>query len=70
VADLLSVKGKLVGIFFYGQPSPSGPPFTLTETESEQLFKRHFQLVRSEPVTDSLPLFRDMERWQEWLKAI
>jgi hypothetical protein len=70
VADLLSVKGKLVGIFFYGQPSPSGPPFPLTETESEQLFKRHFQLVRSEPVTDSLPLFRDMERWQEWLKAI
>src|SRR6516165_4007657 len=61
VADLLSVKGKLVGIFFYGQPSPSGPPFPLTETESEQLFKRHFQLVRSEPVTDSLPLFRDME---------
>jgi hypothetical protein len=46
----------------------SGPPFPLTETKGEQLFKRHFQLVRSELVTDSLPLFRDMERWQEWLK--
>jgi hypothetical protein len=24
--------------------------------------------VRSEALTDSLPLFRDMEKWQEWLK--
>jgi hypothetical protein len=24
--------------------------------------------MRSEQVTDSLPLFRDLERWQEWLK--
>lgn len=68
VADLLSVEGKLIGIFLYGQASMSGPPFPLTETEAEQLLKRHFQLVRSEPVTDSLPLFRSMERWQEWLK--
>jgi hypothetical protein len=35
---------------------------------AEQLFNKGFELVRSEMMTDSLPLFRDMERWQEWLK--
>jgi hypothetical protein len=25
--------------------------------------------VRSELVTDSLPLFRGKERWQEWLRT-
>jgi hypothetical protein len=65
VADLLSVQGKLIGIFLYGQPSTSGPPFPLAEIEAEQLFKTHFQLVRSEAVKDSLPLFRNMEQWQE-----
>ena len=68
MADLLSPGGRLVGIFLYGQPSMSGPPFPLTETQADQLFKRRFKLVRSEPLTDSLPLFRDMERWKEWLK--
>jgi SAM-dependent methyltransferase len=68
MADLLSAGGRLIGIFLYGQRSLSGPPFPLTDTDAEQLFERRFQLVRSEVVTDSLPLFRDMERWQEWLK--
>ena len=68
-ADLLTPAGKLVGVFLYGQRSSSGPPFPLTEAEAEQLFKNRFQLVRSEAMTDSLPLFRGMERWQEWLKV-
>jgi len=68
VAEILSPGGRLIGVFLYGQRSSSGPPFPLTEPEANQLFKKHFQLVRSEVVTDSLPLFRDMERWQEWLK--
>ena len=68
MADLLSPGGRLIGVFLYGQPSLSGPPFPLTDTDAEQLFERRFHLVRCEPVTDSLPLFRDMERWQEWLK--
>ena len=68
MADLLSPGGRLIGVFLYGQRSPSGPPFALTDTDAGQLFERRFQLVRSEVVTDSLPLFRDMERWQEWLK--
>lgn len=68
MADLLPSGGRLIGVFLYGQTRSSGPPFPLTEPEAEQLFKKRFQLVRSEAMTDSLPLFRDMERWQEWLK--
>jgi SAM-dependent methyltransferase len=68
VADLLLPGGRLIGLFLYDQSSLSGPPFPLTRTEGAQLFNSCFQLIRSEPVTDSLPLFRDMERWQEWLK--
>ena len=67
-ADLLLPGGRLIGVFLYGQRRASGPPFPLTELEAEQLFKKRFQLLQSEEMTDSLPLFRDMERWQEWLK--
>jgi Thiopurine S-methyltransferase (TPMT) len=70
VADLLSAEGRLIGIFFYAQQSASGPPYPLTEKQAEQLFESQFRLVRSDMVTDSLPLFRGMERWQEWLKKI
>src|SRR5262245_30653602 len=68
MAELLSPGGKLIGAFLYGQRSSSGPPFPITDLEAEQLFKKNFQLVRSELMTDSLPLFRNMERWQEWLQ--
>ena len=68
MADLLSPGGRLIGVFLYGQRPSSGPPFPLTEPDVEHLFKKRFQLLRSDPMTDSLPLFRDMERWQEWLK--
>jgi SAM-dependent methyltransferase len=68
MADLLVPGGRLIGVFLYGQRPSSGPPFPLTDLEANQVFKKHFQLVRSEVVTDSLPLFRNMERWQEWLK--
>jgi SAM-dependent methyltransferase len=68
-ADLLSPGGRLIGVFLYGQKAGSGPPFPLTVSETQQLFKPRFELVVSEPVSDSLPLFRDMERWQEWRKV-
>jgi len=67
MADLLSPEGRLIGIFLYGQRADS-PPYPLTDEEAEQLFQKRFRLVRSELVRDSLPLFRGMERWQEWLK--
>jgi SAM-dependent methyltransferase len=68
MADLLLPGDKLIGVFLYGQRSSSGPPFPLTEPEAEQLFNKRFKLARSEAMTDSLPLFRDMEQWQEWLQ--
>jgi SAM-dependent methyltransferase len=68
MANLLLPGGKLIGVFLYGQLSSSGPPFPLTEPEAERLFNKRFKLARSEAMTDSLPLFRDMEQWQEWLK--
>ena len=70
MAALLLPGGSLIGVFLYGQRPSSGPPFPLTEPEAEQLFKKRFELVRSEPTTDALPLFRDMERWQEWQKPV
>jgi SAM-dependent methyltransferase len=70
VADLLGPGGRLIGFFLYGQnPGVSGPPFALTESEAQQLFEARFQLLRSEAVIDSLPLFRNMEKWQEWQKV-
>lgn len=68
MADLLMPGGRLIGVFLYGQRPSPGPPFPLTDAEANKLFKKRFQLVRSDVVTDSLPLFRDMESWQEWLK--
>jgi SAM-dependent methyltransferase len=67
MAALLSPGGKLIGLFFYGQQQ-SGPPYPLTDKQADLLFQKRFRLVRSELVTDSLPLFRGMEKWQEWLK--
>jgi SAM-dependent methyltransferase len=68
MSELLALGGKLIGVFLFGERQSAGPPFPIGDTEAEQLFKTCFQLVRSEAVTDSLPLFRDLERWQEWRK--
>jgi SAM-dependent methyltransferase len=68
MADLLVPGGRLIGVFLHGETRSSGPPFPVTELEAEQLFKKRFELARTEAMTDSLPLFRDMEKWQEWLK--
>jgi Thiopurine S-methyltransferase (TPMT) len=70
VAGLLSFGGRLIGIFLYAEQSAPGPPYPLTEKQAEQLFASRFRLARTELVADSLPLFRGMERWQEWLKTI
>jgi SAM-dependent methyltransferase len=70
MADLLSSRGRLIGFFFYAEQPLPGPPYPLTNGQAEQLFQSRFQLVRNASVTDSLPLFQGMERWQEWLKTI
>lgn len=65
VADLLRPGGLLVGVFFYGHESEP-PPFPLTQERAAKLFGKDFWLRRNDAVTDSLPIFRDQEKWQEW----
>jgi len=65
VAQLLSVGGKLVGFFFYGN-EPEPPPYPLSDRRAIELLDKQFQLVRNEAVSDSVPMFAGMERWQEW----
>jgi Thiopurine S-methyltransferase (TPMT) len=65
IAGLLRAGGKLVGFFFYGNESDP-PPYPLSDKEALKLFERQFELVRTEAVSDSLPMFTGTERWQEW----
>jgi SAM-dependent methyltransferase len=63
--QLLRPGGKLAGIFLYGgQGEP--PPYPLTPAKATELFGKNFSLIKTVPVTDSLPLFAGNERWQEW----
>jgi SAM-dependent methyltransferase len=65
VRQLLRPSGKLAGIFLYGgQGEP--PPYPLTPAKATELFGKNFSLIKTVPVTDSLPLFAGNERWQEW----
>jgi len=65
MAELLQ-KGKvLAGVFLYGE-EPDPPPYPLTEAQATELLGEVFELIRSDPVSDSLQLFGGMERWQEW----
>jgi SAM-dependent methyltransferase len=66
VCELLKPNGHLVGYFYYQTPSLElGPPYGFAWGTSDELFARHFLLIRDVPVTDSLPLFEGRERWQE-----
>lgn len=67
VAQLLSVGGKLVGFFLYGN-EPEPPPYPLGDKRANELFDKQFRLVRNEAVSDSVPMFAGMERWQEWIR--
>ena len=65
VRQLLRPSGKLAGIFLYGgQADP--PPYPLTQTKASELLGKSFSLIKTQPVTDSMPLFAGNERWQEW----
>ncbi len=65
VAQLLRPGGKLAGFFFYGS-EPDPPPYPLSDQAARALFEERFELVRSESVFDSLPMFAGAEKWQEW----
>jgi SAM-dependent methyltransferase len=65
MTGLLRPNGKLVGIFFYGQQTDP-PPYPLNPEKASELFREKFYLTKNVPVSDSLPIFRGSERWQEW----
>lgn len=65
MAELLRPNGKLVGIFLYGEES-NPPPHPLSSEKAGELFKEKFSVIKSVPVSDSLPIFQGNERWQEW----
>ena len=66
-AALLKYRGSLLGYFYYQAPVVAdGPPFGFAWGTADELFSRHFLLVKDTPVTDSLPIFAGRERWQEW----
>ena len=65
VAQLLRPKGKLAGFFLYGEETDP-PPYPLTEACAKDLFAGRFELIQSDAVADSLPIFSGMEKWQEW----
>jgi len=64
-AQLLRAHGLLAGFFFYGKESDP-PPYPLTENEAAEIFDARFDLITTEPVTDSLSIFAGHEKWQEW----
>jgi SAM-dependent methyltransferase len=66
MASLISVGGKLVGLFLYGT-EPEPPPFPLTEETADKLLGPYFRLLKTETVTGkSVPVYEGLERWQEW----
>ncbi len=70
IAQLLKPRGLYFGYFFYKKTDPAdGPPHGLAWGEGDELFSKHFLLLKDDPVEDSLPLFAGRERWQERMRT-
>ena len=65
VAKLLRPHGLLAGFFYYGKESDP-PPYPLIESKASELFDARVDLLKSDPVSDSLSIFAGQEKWQEW----
>jgi len=68
VSKLLRPGGNLIGIFFYGT-EPDPPPYPINKTQAKEIFGKYFRLIRDLEVSDSVPMFAGMERWQEWERS-
>lgn len=65
-AELLKPGGQLVGFFYFQKTAlKDGPPWGLAWGEADAIFQDYYSLERDDAVTDSLPLFKGRERWQE-----
>jgi thiopurine S-methyltransferase len=65
VADLLPDGGRLAGFFFLCDQA-KGPPFGILPEQLADLLDPHFELIEDAPVSDSIPVFANRERWQVW----
>lgn len=66
-AQVLRAGGRLSG-FFYFDDNPKGPPFGTSDAALRELLEPNFERIQDEPVTGSIPVFQDKERWQAWRK--
>jgi hypothetical protein len=72
-ATLLPVGGLLLGYFFIEDDAPDkvkrgGPPFVVGRLELTHLLSRYFECIEDRPVSDSIAVFENQERWQVWRK--
>ncbi|MBL8430734.1 MAG: methyltransferase domain-containing protein [Dechloromonas sp.] len=65
IAELLPSGGILAGFFFVCD-QPKGPPFGILPDQLSQLLAPNFTQLADSPVTDSIPVFAERERWQVW----
>jgi len=75
-AALLPVGALLLGYFFIeeeGQAGStdkiSGPPFVIGSRQLTALLSPYFECIEDSPVTDSIAVFENRERWQVWRKT-
>ncbi len=69
IASLLKDGGVLAGVFHYGQPEDSDPPYPMTDDDRAHLLEGHFSLIADDPYESGLPVYSDhVERWQVWGK--
>lgn len=64
-AELLVPGGLLAGFFYFGEDL-KGPPFAIEPAQLEVLLVPRFARIEDAPVADSIPVFKDRERWQVW----
>ncbi len=68
MSGLLMPGGRLAGLFLYGD-EPEPPPFPLNDQTAAEFLGKRFRLIRSETAApDTVPVYRGLERWQEWEK--
>jgi thiopurine S-methyltransferase len=65
VGELLAPGGLLAGYFFVSERI-KGPPFGILAEQLAGLLDTHFDCLADEPVSDSVPVFAESERWQIW----
>lgn len=69
ISSLLREGGHLMGLFHYGVPEDSDPPYPMTKDDRQSILEEFFTLVSDTPCPSNLPVFSShKERWQVWKK--